>query len=150
MPNGASQRAARVVGGYGQTIQRRREGRSQRLVRLRVFEGMDEREVGGDLGMRGWLEEDVRFGGWRLRVVRVGQLIERALGDGGGGRRGRSVQLLYEGAAERDDGRGRVYGYARELRDVLAAVGERAEVGYRRVGEEDERQCRDLPVDGNG
>lgn len=99
--------------------------------------------------MCGGLEEDLGLGRGRLRVVRVGQLIERALGNGGGGRRGRSVQLLYKRAAERDDGRGRIYGDACELRDVLAAVGKCAEVGYRRVGEEDKRQRWDLSVNGN-
>jgi len=45
VPDCAAKRVARVVGSDGEAVEGRREGRRERLVRLRVLERLDEGEV---------------------------------------------------------------------------------------------------------
>lgn len=71
---------------------------------------MDEGEVCGDLVGGRRLEKKVG----RSIGVRVGDAVERARGDGGGGGRRRSIQVLQQGPAKSNDRAGRIDGDARE------------------------------------
>ncbi len=143
VPDGAAERVARIVGGDGEAVERRRKGRGQRLVRLRVLERLDEGEVARNLlGVRGLQEQVVR----RRRRLRIGKGGRgECRGRDGRGRGGRRrVEVLREGAAEVDDGSSGVDGDAREEGDILAAVRVGGEVGGGRVRQEDEGEGRDL------
>lgn len=143
VPDGAAERVARVVGGDCETIEGRRKGRRQRLVRLRILERLDEGEVARNiLGAWGLQEQVVRCRR-RLRIG-INRRGERRRRDGGGRGRGRRVEVLREGASEIDDGSSRVDGDAREEGDVLAAVCVGGEVGGGRVRQQDEGEGRDL------
>ncbi len=143
VPDGTAERVARVVGGDCETVERRRKGRRQRLVRLRILERLDEGEVARNLfSVRGLQEQVVRCRR-RLRVGINGR-GERRRRDCCGRSGGRRVEVLREGTAEVDDGSSRVDGDAREEGDVLAAVCVGGEVGGGRMRQQDEGEGRDL------
>ena len=58
VPYRASDRVTRIVGSERQTVQWRRERRRRRLVRLRVFQRVDEGEISGDFFVGRGLEKD--------------------------------------------------------------------------------------------
>lgn len=72
-------------------------------MRLRVFEGMDEGEVGGDFFGRRWLQKNLgrAFGAQRRVIERA--VSKRALRYNSRGKRSRRIDVLQKRAAKRDD-----------------------------------------------
>ena len=143
VPDGSSQRVTRVVRGDCESVERRREGRRERLVGLRILERLDERKVFGNLFRGRWLEEERVVGGGALGVGKGD------FGKGGGGDRGRGegcrgVEILRQGAPEVDDWPCRIDGNPCKEWEMLAAMGVRCDVGDGGVGQEDEGERRDL------
>lgn len=134
-----------IIGGDGKTVEWRGEGRGDRLVRLRVSERIDSTEIGGDLFVGRRLEKNVRVvAGLQGGGKGVSGLGEGFGGYDGGCERRRRVKILQQSPAERYDRHRCVYGYARELREVLAAMHVSAKMSRRRVGEQDEGEGRDM------
>jgi hypothetical protein len=109
---------------------------------LRVFERVDEAEEVGNLLRRRRLHEDVGI----ISIVEgrkgVGRIVERFSRDDRAGEWRRRIQVLEECAAEGYYGRCCVDGYARELREVFAAMDIGPEMRRGCVGEEDEGEGR--------
>ena len=107
-------------------------------MRLRVFERVDEaEEVCNLLGRRG-LHENVGIVPIIQSCESISRIVERVGRNDGAGERRRGIQVLEEGAPEGYYGRCRVDWYARELREVLAAVDVGSEMRRGRVCEENE------------
>lgn len=137
VPYCTTQGVSRIVSSDGQAVKWRRKGRREGLVRLRVFQWLNEREVSRNFlcGRRLAQEVAVEF---RRLCVSVGGLGQGPIINRRRSRRSRSIEILRQGASQINDRTGCVDGNSGEQWEILAAMSVGGEMRDRRVGQEDQ------------